>query len=615
MNLKVLKNMNNNLLKIGEIDSITGNTVTVRLSDEIKSEMPIINGVVYRAGQLGSFLKIRLGYANIYGVVTQIGSNAIPENLKDVWARNYEAMKNLRLVSMVLVGEQIGRKFDRGITQYPSPGDSVHIVTIEDLEIIYGGYNFNSSITVGNISVSESLEAKIDLDKLISRHCAIVGSTGSGKSNSVGVLLKSISDKKFKSSRILIIDPHGEYDEVLKEYSKVYKINASKEIGENELYIPYWALSLDEFLKIFPGTLSDTAREYIRVKVYENKLESLNLLDIKGINEKAITADSPIPFSIEKLWFELDDFERRTILKDRITLTDLVEKGNYKEWKSNIYTAAAIGGGEPYLNNERKGILNFLDNMRSKCLDKRYKFLFNPDGWYVDFTGNWNYKKGEWETKKEIKITSSIDELIFNWIGSEKPITILDLSGVPSEIMTSLSGTLINIIYDALFWGQNETVGGKKQPLLIVLEEAHNYLKAGENSIASRTVQRISKEGRKYGVGLILITQRPSELDETVLSQCGTLIALRMNNTKDRGHINGAVQDELQKLIDLLPSLRTGEGIITGEAVKIPTRVKFYKLSNAPKSSDPKASEEWLKDKPQKDNYKKAITNWRNQTF
>lgn len=198
----------------------------------------------------------------------------------------------------------------------------------------------------------------------------------------------------------------------------------------------------------------------------------------------------------------------------------------------------------------------------------------------------------------------------------KKPITILDLSGVPNEILQTVSGTLLKIIFDALFWGQNLNIGGKEQPILIVLEEAHNYLRAGEESISSRTVQNIAKEGRKYGVGLLLVTQRPSELDETVLSQCGTIVALRMNNSKDRGHIKSSIQDELQNIVDLLPSLRTGEGIISGEAVKLPSRVKFYKVANAPKSEDPIASEKWMMDKKEiEKEYKTLVDLWRNQQF
>lgn len=610
--------MKSNQTKIGEVDSVSGNTIRIKLSDDIKSEMPIIDGVVYKAGQLGSFLKIKLGYANIYGIVTQIGSDAVPENLKEALIINYEKTKNLRFVSLVLVGEQIGRKFDRGITQYPSPGDAVHIVTIEDMEIIYGGFNEKSAITVGNISVSEGLGAKIDLDKLISRHCAIVGSTGSGKSNSVGVLLKSIADKNFKSSRILIIDPHGEYNEVLKEYSKVYKINADESKGESELYIPYWALPLNELVKVFSGNINDQQLDHVRTKVLKDKMEFINFLKLDSLNIDTINANSPLPFSINKLWFDLDDFEKRTYKKkDDLADVSIIKLGNPDTLKSSEYEPAKAADKPPYLlPNIKKNLSRFTDSIKNKLHDKNYNFLFKPGDWTVNFDGTWDSNIASWDlTKSKSKLIKDLSDLIFDWVGSDKPITILDLSGVPSDIMTSLSGTLLSIIYDALFWGQNELMGGKKQPLLLVLEEAHNYLKAGQDSIASRTVQRIAKEGRKYGVGLALITQRPSELDETVLSQCGTLIALRMNNTKDRGHIKGAVQDELQNLIDLLPNLRTGEGIITGEAVKIPTRAKFYKLSNAPKSSDPKASEEWENERPKKDEYNKAITKWRNQTF
>lgn len=181
--------------------------------------------------------------------------------------------------------------------------------------------------------------------------------------------------------------------------------------------------------------------------------------------------------------------------------------------------------------------------------------------------------------------------------------------------MVSISGTLLKIVNDTLFWGQNTLVGGRKQPLLIVLEEAHNYLKSGQNSISSRTVQTIAKEGRKYGIGLLLITQRPSELDETVLSQCGTIIALRMSNAKDRGHIKSAVQDELQTMVDLLPSLRTGEGLISGEAVKIPSRVRFYKTTRKPNSSDPLVTVEWKKENPDASEYKETIRYWRSQNF
>lgn len=592
--------MRNSQTEVGEIISVSGNSITVQLSNSVKSNMPVLDGIVYRIGQIGSFLKIPLGYTNLYGIVTQIGAAAIPDRIKEIVEQDYSRIDNKQFLNMALIGEQLGRKFERGVSQSPTTGDKVHLVTIKDLDVIYGGYDENNSISIGNISISESLNAKIDLNKLISRHCAIVGSTGSGKSNAVGVLLKAIADKGYHSSRILVIDPHGEYNSVLKGRSNVYKIRANTIDGENELHIPFWALPFNELMSIFSGNLNDSNRDYFKTKIEEAKQNAALKNDI-DVPQELITADSPIPFSIKQLWFELDDFERQTFRTSRTpdSITDKILEGCAKTLISNQYPPSSVGGGSPFLNHQAKGILGFLDSVRLRLKDSTYDFLFNTDNYTPDL---------------ESKIKNDISDLLFEWVGSDKPVTILDLSGIPSEIMTSVSGTILKIIYDALFWGQNLPNGGKEQPLLIVLEEAHNYLRAGEKSISSKTVQSIAKEGRKYGVGLALVTQRPSELDETVLSQCGTIIALRMNNSKDRSHIRSAIQDELQTMVDLLPSLRTGEGLISGEGVKIPSRIQFYKLSNAPKGSDPKVSEKWMEEKNITiENYKQLLSLWRNQ--
>ncbi|MFA5464261.1 MAG: ATP-binding protein, partial [Dysgonamonadaceae bacterium] len=316
--------MKNIQTEIGEIISVSGNTITVQLSDMMKSNMPVIDGIVYRIGQIGSFLKIPLGYANLYGIVTQIGASAIPDSIKELVNQDYNLLDNRQWINMVLVGEQIGRKFSRGVSQSPTTGDKIHLVTIKDLDTIYGGYDEKNSITIGNISISESLNAKVDLNKLVSRHCAILGSTGSGKSNAVGILLNAIANKDFNSSRILVIDPHGEYNSVLRNKSKVFRINASA--NENKLFIPFWALPFNELLSIFPGSISDQNRDYIRTKIVEAKLNTIEENKL-AIEKELVTADSPIPFSIKQLWFELDDFERKTFKKDRITEC-LIEKGN-----------------------------------------------------------------------------------------------------------------------------------------------------------------------------------------------------------------------------------------------------------------------------------------------
>lgn len=589
---------------IGQVKSVNGSRLSVKLSDDFKSSMPIINGVVYRIGQIGSFVRIPLGYAHLYGIVTQAGADAIPDKLVD--SKNSENNhQSSRWITVVLVGERVRNKFERGVIQYPTPDDEVHLVTIDDLKIIYSEINKDSSLTIGQISASESLPAHIDLNKFLSRHAAIVGSTGSGKSNTVSVILEAIaSNQKFKSSRILLIDPHGEYNETLKSYSKVFKTNADTNKGEVELNIPFWALPFNELFSTFPGVLKETAMDFIRSEIQERKIKSSQQLERKP-KEHSINADSPVPFSLNKLWHELDDFEKQVFNKVEVSkgnwelqLVERVEIGDPDRLIPSKHYPPAPGGGNPNLNKGALGILTYLNGMRNRITDDRYRFLFNP---------------GEYAPSVDGKIIKDLNILLTDWLNHDKQITILDLSGVPSEITTSISGTIIKIIYDSLFWGQELKVGGRKQPILIALEEAHSYLKAGEDSISSRTVQTIAKEGRKYGVGLLLITQRPSELDETVLSQLGTLVALRMTNSKDRLHVGSVMPDDLNDLVSLLPSLRTGEGLIMGEAVKIPARVKFDKIAYAPKSGDPQVSERWILEKPDSAEYEELLLRWRNR--
>lgn len=590
--------MRHNPTHIGQVESVSGNSVTIKMASNYPSNMPIIDGTVYRIGQIGSFLKIPLGYANLYGLITQAGVLAMPDSLLVAYKENPSIVDGHRWLRMILVGEQIGSSFERGVLQSPTSGDQVHLVTNEDLQIVYGGYKDESSIVIGNQSASEGLAAKLDMDKLISRHCAILGSTGSGKSNAVSVVIKAIAEKPFPSARVLMIDPHGEYSGTLAGKCRVFRVGANAEDGEGNLCVPFWALPFKELMAILPGKLTDQNEDYIRGKVLDMKREWASAIPL--LREVAITADSPIPFSIKKLWFDLDNFERMTFQKDKVTLTNLIGKGDPESLTSNQYPPAAPGGGEPFLNNKAKGILGFLDGMRSRLLDQRYGFLFEPEGYSPDLDG---------------KITNDLPALFANWFGHGYPVSILDLSAIPSEIMQAIAGSILKIIYDALYWGQSTLVGGKKQPLLIVLDEAHAYLKAGEDSISSRTVQAIAKEGRKYGVGMLLVTQRPSELDETVLSQCGSMIALRMTNTRDKGHVSSAMQDELREMADVLSSLRTGEAIVSGEAVRIPSRVKFFQADNATKSSDPIASKLWANDRPNATEYDASIRNWRNQSF
>ncbi len=262
-------------------------------------------------------------------------------------------------------------------------------------------------------------------------------------------------------------------------------------------------------------------------------------------------------------------------------------------------------GDKIYLSGSTLNIKRQLDNLASKLRDPRFDFLFRPGPWLPDDKGT---------------PIEDIDTLLENWIGGEKPISILDLSGIPVLILTDLIGILLRIIYDALFWSRLLSEGGRERPILIVMEEAHTYLGQGNHGPAALSVKRIVKEGRKYGIGAMIVSQRPSEIDSTVLSQCGTIIAMRLSNSSDRGHVTGIVTDNLEGLLSMLPVLRTGEAIIIGESVNIPIRTLIDSPSKnrRPDSSDPiiySNDEEpggWNR-KREKSNYKEMILAWRRQ--
>ena len=232
-------------------------------------------------------------------------------------------------------------------------------------------------------------------------------------------------------------------------------------------------------------------------------------------------------------------------------------------------------------------------------MERREDFLFNP-GDYKDIDSN-----------------KDLSNLLNEWIGSESKLAILDLSNVPFEVLDITIGLITRFVYDSMFWGRNETYTGKNRCLLLAFEEAHTYLNKNENNCYSKeAVEKIFKEGRKFGLGALVISQRPSEISETILAQVGTFISLRLTNSGDQSVVKNSAPDNLNSLINLLPALRTGEAIIVGEAIKIPSRVRIALNNPRPTSSDPELVEGWGKKHPYNiENYKTVIKRIREQKF
>ena len=581
---------------LGSISAVSGASLTVRLSSSLASGLAIIQGHTYRVGHVGSFVRIPQGYQDLYGIVCEVGATAAPPSA-DVTKPDAG-----RWMRVELAGEAIGDTFERGLSQHPNISDSVHIVTETDLRRIYGGGE--NQVKIGTLSSAENIDVRLTLDTLVTRHSAILGSTGAGKSTTVASLLRSIvcpSDPRkigANAARVILLDIHGEYTSALGDISKVF--SATPQPGEVPLYVPYWALEANELLDFLTGALTENQETAFTDKIQEMKTAIVESKGFAGLDPTSLTVDSPIPFSLKKLWYELIDFETATFTGAQRDQRAKEDNGDASILKAPKYTPHAMGTAGPFLNQAAKGIKRQLNTLRSRLLDRRFDFILHPGPWEPDLDGN---------------TAEDLDTLFQGWLGHDKPLTIIDLSGVPSTVLVRLISSILRITYEALFWSREKSEGGVERPLLIVMEEAHKYLSSENEGEAALMVKRIVKEGRKYGIGAMVVSQRPAEVDETVLSQCGTIIALRLSNPADRSRVKGTLPDNLAGLMDLLPVLRTGEAIIAGEAARLPVRCRITlpAVEHQPRSSDPKVSQAWATRRVA-EGYDRVMASWRAQS-
>ncbi|MER9548339.1 ATP-binding protein [Mesorhizobium sp. M0322] len=579
---------------LGHVGSVAGATISVRQFEGVASGIAIIGGRSYRVGQVGSFVRIPQGYHDLYAIISEVGASATPAAFTDAHDRGE------RWLTVQLVGEIVEASFERGISQYPNVNDEVHLVTEDDLSKIYGA-EFAGQIVVGRLANAESIPVRLDLDKLVTRHSAVLGSTGSGKSTTVASLLRAISmpgGAGFPSARILLLDIHGEYARALGDNAEIFRIAPAE--GEKPLVIPFWALRPGDMINFLCGKMDDRSTTAILDKIFAAKSTIAQTDGLAGVDLNSMTVDSPIPYSLRQLWHELIDPEVKTWLDQAKTQPALVTPGDAASLRLPLYQPHTTTNTAPYLNNIGVlGIRKQLDRMRSRLLDRQFEFLLKP---------------GQWEPGLNGHTENDLPELLESWIGHEKAITVLDLSGIPSSVLLELIGAILSIIYEALFWGRDRAEGGRKRPQLIVMEEAHRYLGREASNPAREMVQRIAKEGRKFGIGAMIVSQRPSEIDDTILSQCGTFVALRLTNSTDRSRVQAALPDNLSGIADSLSVLRTGEAIITGEAARLPVRcrVTLPPKDRRPDSEDPLVAERWKQPRGD-ESYDDLVASWRAQ--
>jgi hypothetical protein len=435
--------------------------------------------------------------------------------------------------------------FRRGVTRYPIPGCEVLPVTTEDLHAVFAASD-EPHIEIGTVYPTDDIRGALYVDPMLSKHFAILGSTGTGKSTSVALILHRISQLS-PEGHIVMIDPHGEYSAAFKGCGELF--------NADNLQLPYWLLNFEEHCEVLLTT--DGAERQRDADILAKCLLAARTKSKTAEQYGKVTVDSPIPY----------------------LLTDL--NGIIVNEMGKLDRA---GDTTPYARLKNK-----LDELKA---DPRYSFMFS--GMMVSDS------------------MASFLAKLFRLPANGRPISIVDVSGVPADVTSVVVSVLARMVFDYAIWSRTEA----QRPLLLVCEEAHRYVPKDENSggqAVRKILERIAKEGRKYGVSLGLITQRPSDLAEGVLSQCGTIIAMRLNNDRDQACVRAAMPEGARGFLDAIPALRNRECIVCGEGVAIPIRVRFDDLEpeKRPASSDPSFAALWRETGGEEGIIHRTVQRWR----
>lgn len=368
---------------LGKVIRVDSSTVEVEISSAIPSAAPIINGRLYKIGQIGTFVKFPVGNISIYGIVSAVSNTP---NASTDESRPYDP--GSRFLAVQLVGEKIGDEdFEKGVGTYPTINDEVHLVTESDLFDIYAQKDIGS-VEIGKHSSSENLSVSADIHKLVLRHCAILGSTGSGKSNTTVSIVKAILDG-FPGSRIILVDPHGEYATAFPK-SRVFRIKDAT----HPLHIPFWLMTFDELAFFLVGAepKDDQRPEYrkLRELVVERKKANASSLKSGVVDPDRVSADSPIPFNVRELWHHIywwlnATFSEATAEKQTEDKAVIESSGDYNTLEPPRFNPYAVGAAAPYKSKHYQEFYVYEKRLISRLRDSAYDFLFHP-GDYADAT-------------------------------------------------------------------------------------------------------------------------------------------------------------------------------------------------------------------------------------
>lgn len=544
--------------KIGKTVSVVGDTIAILLDDYMRNEAEEDSGVPptmcinlhcdtgpvpLLIGQPGSFVDVSIPTGSLLCMVIGIKMvESFPQSKEAKMALDDGDLllaSARRLLEVISIGTiDPNGDFERGSDVLPTVGADVSAVPLETIESVYTSYS-KGNFSIGKLSILPSQEARINLDSFLSRHAAILGQTGSGKSWTVASILQRIAN--FPQSSVVLLDLHGEYEEAFGDYATY--------ISASEIELPYWLMNSEELMDICVDRHESAAPNQIaKFKELLNNAKEKHLENI-ALSIPKITIDTPVYFDFQGI---ISEFQRLD--------TEMVS-GSRGEKQGPLF-------GQ---------FTRMLMRIQSRLNDKRFDLIFNP---------------------KTYTTSASMETLFRKILGEEatpKKLVVLDLSPVPFDVRSSVISLILRCLFDFAYWYKRKN--GKPYPLSVFADEAHAYLNDVDitNKSSRLSAERIAKEGRKYGISLTVISQRPREVSSTILSQCNSFLCLRISNPDDQSYIKNLLPDSIRGIADILSTLRRGEAILMGDAAMMPTRIKIAPPDPKPNSNDVSFTTEWSK--------------------
>lgn len=472
-------------------------------------------------------------------------------------------------------------KFLRGGNNIAIPPTGVEPAKKEEIQKIYNQIDEVKKFNFARLLQNEEILVPVDGDKFFNKHIAIIGSTGSGKSHTVAKILQEAKVSKtdayegLNNSHIFIFDIHSEYKNAFPNCTY---------IDVSTLHLPYWLMNGEELEEIFVESGENQAYNQInllRRLITRNK-------QIKNVDEEGISFDTPVTFSIEEILKSIINLSKET--RNAKNSNEIMIKNGKKEFisdeeKFDAYFNNIYEFEEQKSQSVNKGTYNdgslekFISRIRNKINDKRLGFLFG-------------------EEAVNMKFSEVLTEILGYRTENNSNTTIIDLSGVPFEVLSITVSLISRLMFECGYYLKQINGSDCVAPLLLVYEEAHKYvpkLKDSKYNSSRISIERIAKEGRKYGVTLAIVSQRPSEISETIFSQCSNFVVMRLTNPQDQSYVKRLLPDSLGMITDTLPSLGSGEAILIGDSVVMPSIIKVERCSPEPESNDINYLQEWKK--------------------